>query len=45
MSLSDADFGKLVKGEVNAQKMFMSGKLKVTKMEPIFKKMQGKAKL
>jgi putative sterol carrier protein len=52
LSLSDADFGKLVKGEVNAQKMFMSGKLKVkgdvmkaTKMEPIFKKMQGKAKL
>ncbi|KAI4731279.1 sterol-binding-like protein [Aureobasidium sp. EXF-10728] len=52
MSLSDADFGKLVKGEANAQKLFMSGKLKVkgdvmkaTKMEPIFKKMQNKAKL
>jgi putative sterol carrier protein len=52
MSLSDADFEKLVKGEANAQKLFMSGKLKVkgdvmkaTKMEPIFKKMQGKAKL
>ncbi|KAG9695729.1 sterol-binding-like protein, partial [Aureobasidium melanogenum] len=52
LSLSDADFGKLVKGEANAQKLFMSGKLKVkgdvmkaTKMEPIFKKMQTKAKL
>ncbi|KAG9635740.1 sterol-binding-like protein, partial [Aureobasidium melanogenum] len=52
LSLSDADFGKLVKGEANAQKLFMSGKLKVkgdvmkaTKMEPIFKKLQNKAKL
>ncbi|KAI5264540.1 hypothetical protein E4T47_08730 [Aureobasidium subglaciale] len=52
LSLSDADFGKLVKGEANAQKLFMSGKLKVkgdvmkaTKMEPIFKKVQTKAKL
>ncbi|KAH0157137.1 sterol-binding-like protein [Aureobasidium sp. EXF-3400] len=52
LSLSDADFGKLVKGEANAQKLFMSGKLKIkgdvmkaTKMEPIFKKMQNKAKL
>ena len=27
--LSDADFGKLVEGKVNAQKLFMSGKLKV----------------
>jgi hypothetical protein len=27
--LSDADFGKLVEGKANAQKLFMSGKLKV----------------
>jgi putative sterol carrier protein len=27
--LSDADFGKLVQGKANAQKLFMSGKLKV----------------
>lgn len=52
LQLSDADFGKLVEGKANAQKLFMSGKLKVkgdvmkaTKMEPIFKKVQTKAKL
>lgn len=29
LSLSDDDFGKLVSGKANAQKLFMSGKLKV----------------
>jgi putative sterol carrier protein len=50
--LSDADFGKLMSGKANAQKLFMSGKLKVkgdvmkaTKMEPVLKKAQDKAKL
>ncbi|KAK8211322.1 hypothetical protein M8818_003289 [Zalaria obscura] len=50
--LSDADFGKLVTGKANAQKLFMSGKLKVrgdvmkaTRMEPILKKAQQQAKL
>ncbi|KAF2751188.1 putative fatty acid-binding protein [Sporormia fimetaria CBS 119925] len=51
--LSDKDFADLVAGKANAQKLFMSGKLKVkgdvmkaTKMEPILKKAQGaKAKL
>ncbi|KAI9725887.1 MAG: hypothetical protein M1834_009475 [Cirrosporium novae-zelandiae] len=50
--LSDEDFGKLVKGKANAQRLFMGGKLKIkgdvmkaTKMEPIFKKVQTKAKL
>jgi putative sterol carrier protein len=50
--LSDAEFGKLVQGKANAQKLFMSGKLKVkgdvmkaTKMEPILKKAQTQAKL
>ncbi|KAF5875194.1 putative oleate-induced peroxisomal protein [Botrytis fragariae] len=54
LSLSDEDFGKLVAGKANAQRLFMGGKLKVkgdvmkaTKMEPILKKAQGgvKAKL
>jgi hypothetical protein len=53
LSLSDEDFGKLVNGKANAQRLFMSGKLKVkgdvmkaTKMEPILKKAQSvKAKL
>ncbi|KAM3066804.1 hypothetical protein ACMFMG_011873 [Clarireedia jacksonii] len=53
LSLSDEDFGKLVSGKAIAQRLFMSGKLKVkgdimkaTKMEPILKKAQGvKAKL
>lgn len=53
LSLSDEEFGKLVSGKANAQRLFMSGKLKVkgdvmkaTKMEPILKKAQGpKAKL
>jgi len=29
LSLSDDDFGKLVAGKANAQRLFMSGKLKV----------------
>ena len=29
MSLSDEDFGKLVQGKAQAQKLFMGGKLKV----------------
>ncbi|TVY84523.1 Fatty acid-binding protein [Lachnellula suecica] len=48
LALSDDDFGKLVSGKANAQRLFMSGKLKVkgdvmkaTKMEPILKKAQG----
>ncbi|KAK2026658.1 SCP-2 sterol transfer family protein [Colletotrichum zoysiae] len=52
LSLSDSDFGSLVQGKANAQKLFMSGKLKIkgdvmkaTKMEPILKKAQTKAKL
>lgn len=52
LTLSDEDFGKLVAGQANAQRMFMSGKLKIkgdvmkaTKMEPILKKAQTKAKL
>lgn len=52
MTLSDADFGNLVAGKANAQRLFMSGKLKIkgdimksTKVEPILKKVQSKAKL
>lgn len=52
LSLSDEDFGKLVAGKTQAQLLFMSGKLKIkgdvmkaTKMEPILKKAQIKAKL
>lgn len=52
LQLSDADFADLVSGKANAQKLFMGGKLKIkgdimkaTKMEPIMKKAQGKAKL
>lgn len=50
--LSDEQFSKLISGKANAQKLYMSGKLKVkgdvmkaTKMEPILKKAQSKAKL
>ncbi|KAK0385028.1 hypothetical protein NLU13_7506 [Sarocladium strictum] len=50
--LSDSDFGDLVAGKANAQKMFMSGKMKIkgdvmkaTKLEPILKKAQTKSKL
>ncbi|MCJ1372710.1 hypothetical protein MMC20_003935 [Loxospora ochrophaea] len=52
LSLSDEDFGKMVAGKTQAQRLFMSGKLKVkgdvmkaTKMEPILKRAQTKAKL
>jgi len=53
LSMSDDDFGKLVSGKANAQRLFMGGKLKVkgdvmkaTKLDPILKKAQGtKAKL
>ncbi|KAI8629939.1 SCP2 sterol-binding domain-containing protein [Xylariaceae sp. FL1651] len=52
LSLSDEDFGKLVAGQANAQRLFMSGKLKIkgdvmkaTKLDPILKKSQTKAKL
>lgn len=50
--LSDADFGNLVAGKGNAQRLFMSGKLKIkgdvmkaTKLEPILKKARTTAKL
>ncbi|TQS31914.1 hypothetical protein Golomagni_07791, partial [Golovinomyces magnicellulatus] len=52
LSLSEEDFANLSQGKANAQKLFMSGKLKIkgdimksTKLEPILKKAQGKAKL
>lgn len=52
LSLSDEDFGQLVVGKKKAQQLFMSGKLKIagdvmkaTKMEPVLKKAQTKAKL
>ncbi|GKZ25398.1 hypothetical protein AbraIFM66951_002433 [Aspergillus brasiliensis] len=52
LSLSDADFAALVSGKANAQRLFMGGKLKIkgnimkaTKMEPVLKKAQSKAKL
>ena len=71
LSLSDDDFAKLVSGKTQAQRLFMSGKLKIkgdvmkvgygllrilknppltvawqaTKMEPVLKKAQTKAKL
>jgi len=50
--LPDAEFAKLISGKANAQKLYMGGKLKIkgdimkaTKMEPILKKAQTKAKL
>ncbi|KAJ4322623.1 hypothetical protein N0V94_002276 [Neodidymelliopsis sp. IMI 364377] len=46
--LNDSEFAKLVSGKANAQKLFMSGKLKIkgdimraTKLEPILSKAQG----
>lgn len=52
LHLSEADFANLVAGKANAQKLFMGGKLKVkgdvmkaTKLDPILKKAQAKAKL
>lgn len=50
--LSDDDFAKLISGKANAQKLFMSGKLKIkgdvmkaTKLEPVLNKARTKAKL
>lgn len=50
--LSDDDFASLVSGKANAQRLFMGGKLKIkgnimkaTKLDPILKKSQTKAKL
>lgn len=52
LSLSDEEFGKLVSGKAKAQQLFLSGKLKIrgdvmkaTRMEPVLKKAQVKAKL
>ncbi len=52
LSLSDEDFGKLADGKANAQRLFMSGKLKVkgdmskaTRAEPILKRARTDAKL
>ena len=52
LQLSEADFGSLVQGKANAQRLFMSGKLKIkgnimkaTKLDPVLKKAQTKAKL
>jgi putative sterol carrier protein len=52
LTLSESDFGNLVAGKANAQRLFMSGKLKIkgdvmkaTKLDPILKKAQTKAKL
>lgn len=52
LTLSDSDFGNLVTGKGNAQRLFMAGKLKIkgnvmkaTKLDPILKKAQTKAKL
>lgn len=52
LSLSDDDFVALAAGKANAQRLFMSGKLKIkgdimksSKLEPILKKAQTKAKL
>ncbi|KAL2264816.1 hypothetical protein VTJ83DRAFT_7326 [Remersonia thermophila] len=52
LSLSDADFTSLITGKANAQRLFMAGKLKIkgdvmkaTKLDPILKKAQTKAKL
>ncbi|KKA30798.1 hypothetical protein TD95_005247 [Thielaviopsis punctulata] len=53
LSLSDDNFSKLIAGKANAQKLFMSGKLKIkgdvmkaTKIEPILGKAQSpKSKL
>jgi hypothetical protein len=52
LNLSDDDFAKLYTGKANAQNLFMKGKLKIkgdvmkaTKLDPILKKAQTKAKL
>ena len=52
MTMAEDVFGKLVAGQANAQRLFMAGKIKITgdmmkstKLEPVFKKIQTKAKL
>ena len=52
LQLTDKDFAQLITGKANAQKLFMSGKMKIkgnmmkaTKVEPILKKVQERAKL
>ena len=52
LNLSDKDFAQLYSGKANAQNLFMKGKLKIkgdvmkaTKLDPILKKAQSKAKL
>ena len=52
LSLSDADFQKMVAGKAQPQQLFMSGKLKIggammkaNKLEPILKKARTTAKL
>lgn len=50
--LGEEDFASLVAGKANAQRLFMGGKLKIkgnimkaTKLDPVLKKAQTKAKL
>jgi putative sterol carrier protein len=50
--MSEQDFGQLIAGKANAQKLFMAGRLKVkgdvmkaTRAEGILKKARVKAKL
>jgi putative sterol carrier protein len=50
--MSEQDFGSLVAGKANPQRLFMAGKLKVkgdvmkaTRVEAVLKKAQLKAKL
>ncbi|QKX63306.1 uncharacterized protein TRUGW13939_10475 [Talaromyces rugulosus] len=50
--LGEDDFSSLVSGKANAQRLFMGGKLKIkgnimkaTKLDPVLKKAQTKAKL
>ncbi|KAI9887304.1 MAG: hypothetical protein M1823_000898 [Watsoniomyces obsoletus] len=52
MTLSESDFGQLVEGKANAQKLFMNGGLKIkgnmmkaAKIEPVLKKARTSAKL
>ncbi|KAJ6445095.1 fatty acid-binding protein [Purpureocillium lavendulum] len=52
LHLSDEDFGKLVLGEANPQRLFMAGKLKLKgdimkalKLQPVLQTVQTKAKL
>jgi putative sterol carrier protein len=52
LELAESDFANLVSGKANPQRLFMGGKLKVkgdvmkaTKIEPVLKKAQAKAKL